>query len=150
MDGTWVNDAALAERAPAGGCVGVDGHYRRGGEFEPFYVPRMVMPQVHHHDYTALFEWAAFKGIEVSTVERSTDELKFRQHVDVKTLHVSPKNYDKPILISSDGFVLDGNHRATAHKLKGDPVTCIMFDADFESAMKLLFSFAGTYCIENL
>jgi hypothetical protein len=139
-------DQPLHHHAQRGGEVGVDGKLRRGGEFEPFYVPRSVMPQVDEADMPALLRWVSVHGCSVTEVVRSADQLRFHQRVEMSRVVSMPSEvYEKPLLISRDGYVLDGNHRATAHKLKGEPADCMMIDADFQRAMQLLFSFAKTY-----
>jgi hypothetical protein len=136
----------LDRRTPAGGEIGCDGHYRRGGEFEPFYIPRPVMPQVDEADQSALFDFIKNGGVDVVELVVPVEQLFFHQRVDMKLVaDLPPEAYNKPVLTSRDGFVLDGNHRAVAHKLRGDPVPCNQIEADFEDAMRLLFAFPKTY-----
>ena len=110
------------------------------------YVPRPFMPQVDEADQQALIEWLTFKGVEVTQVTVQPDRLQFAQHVDFNKVEaMSDDVYAKPIWVSRDGFVLDGNHRATAHKLRGDAVEALQVELDFEEAIGAIFSFAGTY-----
>lgn len=140
----WV-DASLTRRAPHGGAVGIDGKARHGGAFEPFYIPRPLMPQIEEADLTAFVQWAAWEGVAVLEVEREADALRFHQRVNMARVRTMPPDLmAKPLLISRDGYVLDGNHRAAAHKLAGSPAPCLEVQADFQDAMRLLFSFAGT------
>jgi hypothetical protein len=110
------------------------------------YVPRPFMPQVDEADETALVEWLAFRGIKVSETTIEAEQLEFHQHVDFNRVETMPADvYAKPIWVAQDGSVLDGNHRATAHKLKGDPVKALRVELPFEQAVAAIFSFAGTY-----
>jgi hypothetical protein len=104
------------------------------------------MPQVDEADQTALVEWLAWKGIRVAQVTRSPDQLRFRQHVDFDRVRRMPDEvFRKPIWVAADGSVLDGNHRAWAHRLRSQPAECLMIDLPFRAAIGALFSFAGTY-----
>jgi hypothetical protein len=110
------------------------------------YVPRRLMPQIDEADLTALAEWLAWRGVKMTDTVVRAEQLQFRQKVDfnkVKTM--PPAVYAKPVLISNDYAVLDGNHRSWAHKLKGDPESAMMIDLPFAEAIGALFSFCGTY-----
>ncbi len=113
-------------------------------------VPRRLMPQVDEQDMTALFEWLAWKGISVAEVTVHPDQLQFRQKVDFNKVNSMPDFvYRKPVLISNDDTVLDGNHRSWAHKLKGDPEQCYQVNLPFAEAIGALFSFRGTYALNK-
>jgi hypothetical protein len=104
------------------------------------------MPQIDEASMTALVEWLAWKSVPVADVERSADQLRFRQHVDFNRVRTMPQEvFDKPIWVSEDGSVLDGNHRAWAHKLANKPAHCLQVQLPFNQAVAALFSFAGTY-----
>ena len=141
---------SLSARVPAGGAVGIDGHFRRGGEFEPFFIPRGEMPQIDEGDLIDLLVHLTENGAAVTTVSEPPSNLIFHQRItegcvppaDSPLLH-------KPLLISRDGFVLDGNHRAIAHKRYGTDAVCLKIDADFGIAMALLFAFPKTYTYER-
>jgi hypothetical protein len=132
--------------APAGGTVGLDGHYRRGGEFEPFYVPRQDMPQIDEGDLIPLIVHLTKKRVNVRNALVPPDDLLFHQHVFESRIPASTSpDMERPLLVSGDGYVLDGNHRAVAHKRLGTRPPCLIIDADFTEAMALLFSFPRTY-----
>jgi hypothetical protein len=110
------------------------------------FVPRRFMPQVDEADMSALVEWLSWNKIEISEATRTADQLSFRQHVNFDRVRSMPDDvFNKPIFISNDGVVLDGNHRAWAHKLANKPAQCLVIDLPFAQAIKALFSFAGTY-----
>lgn len=110
------------------------------------YVPRRDMPQVDPCDVTALVEYLAFKGVSVTDCERSPDSLTFRQHVDYQPERMNAQALADPILVASDGCILDGNHRAYGCRLAGmRRERCLQLGLPFPQAIKALFSFAGTY-----
>jgi hypothetical protein len=135
-------DRPIDHRAPVGGMRGVNGRFYRGGEFEPFYVPRPVMPQIEEADYAELFRFATAQGIFLTLCTRHPDTLKFHQRVKFAHGFTPDASVeDKPILVSADGYVLDGNHRLAMHKREGKPVNCIQLNLEFEEAIAFLFSF---------
>lgn len=137
-------DRPLDRRAPAGGLIGVDGEFRRGGEFEPFYVPRPAMPQIDEADYPALFDFADAQGVHWGRVILPPQIIHPHQRVNVdKARHMDDATLAKPILVSVEPNVLDGNHRWYAHKERNTPVPCVQFALPFEDAVKFLFSFPG-------
>lgn len=134
-------------RAPSGGHTGLDGKFRRGGEFEPFYVPRQDMPQVDEGDYVPLLCHLARARANVEVLTADPNDLLFHQHVIEARIPARGDcaQLNKPLLISKEGYVLDGNHRAAAHKRYGSRPVVIVIHRDFTDAMKLLFSFPHTY-----
>lgn len=139
-------DFAIDMRAHKGGETGVDGKQYKGGEFMPFYVPRAEMPQIDEKDYPEFFEFVKSRGCNYHQENCNPTILHFHQRVEwnAKT-EITPEVLAKPILVSYDGYVLDGNHRATAHKQRGTDVPAIILSLEFESAIKLMFSFPKTY-----
>jgi len=139
-------DHPLDTRAIAGGETGVDGREYKGGEFLPFYVPRPEMPQIDEADYPAFFEFVKARGwsYHLETVDPKT--LHAHQRVAWnKVITMTPAGLAKPILVSRDGYVLDGNHRREAHIRDGSDVCCYVLNLDFEAAIRLMFSFPKTY-----
>lgn len=149
MTNDWY-DRPLDARAAKGGEAGVDGIVRKGGEFEPFYVPRCYMPQVD--DMAALVASADAAGVGYSYMPVPVASLKFRQRVDwdagadIKSVAHSVK----PILISRDGIVLDGDHRADARRReKIGMIVATRLDLDFEPAMQWLFGLPSTHTVDG-
>jgi uncharacterized ParB-like nuclease family protein len=146
-------DSPLPRRAPTGGLTEpLNGHTYKGGELLPFYVPRPLMPQIDESDYPALFAFLQGKGIAVETVTLETATLKQHQRVDSFNPAAMPVDVlAKPVLISADYFVLDGNHRYVAHLHLGlETINCIRLDGlSFEDAIAALFSFPNTYTVDG-
>lgn len=141
-------DEPLPARAPTGGLIDpLNGRAYKGGELLPFYVPRPVMPQVDEAAYPALLAFAKAWDIEVD-LETGIDPATLRAHqrIDpIRAAEMPPEVLAKPILVSLDGYILDGNHRWLAHVHLDAALTAYRIDLPFEAAIRLLFDFPGTY-----
>ena len=131
------------EHAHKYGDIGENGEYYKGGEFLPFYKPRPLMPQVSDKAYPQLIAWCARNGLTVSCGSVSLACLKPHQRIDkAKAQAIPPQVLDIPLLVSCDGYILDGNHRYLAHKLQGKAtVRVIQLGAAFDEAIADLFRF---------
>lgn len=128
----------------------LDGRQRHPGAFSPFYVPRCCMPQVDESDYPALLSYLFWTGAEPTDVLIDPSEVRHHQRVqlDRARARAMPASVlAKPILVSNDGYVLDGNHRAAAHKYLGSPMRAIRLDVAFEEGIRILFGFSRTYTL---
>jgi hypothetical protein len=133
-------------QAPKGGATGVDGAYRLGGEFEPFYVPRPLMPQVDEDCYFELLQYVQQHGHAWSYAEVDPSTLQPHQRIDHdRARHMDPLCLKKPVLVAQDGYILDGNHRWWEHNHLGLPIRTISIDLPFAAAIEFLFSFPKTY-----
>lgn len=122
------------------------------GEFLPFYVPRAEMPQVDDNYLTNLIEAAENSnhlGCEMDAVPPHS--LKFHQRIDVnkaETMDLRVKM--KPIIVSNDGFVLDGNHRLWRHLHDNDPyILVIRLNMPFNKAIPWLLALPFVWEIKN-
>lgn len=145
LDFHWF-EHPIHRRAPKGGEEGVNGEMYKAGEFEPFYVPRAVMPQVDETDLGELLAFIRERGIAVIETMISPELLRFHQQVDMKKVHAMDADVlAKPLLVSLDDYVLDGNHRAAGHKIQGTSAVCLQIMAEFEDAMAVIYAFPKTY-----
>jgi hypothetical protein len=126
------------------------------GRFLPFYIPRDEMPQIDAITYPDLFSWLLQRKVRYSVQRLDPNALHFRQHTGSEIVaNMSQEVADKPILVSADGYVLDGNHRATWHKLNGSQAMAIQIELPFVNALLALFVFPKSYrlsssdCIRN-
>lgn len=118
------------------------------GEFERFYVPRPLMPQVARHDYPALFDFAKQHQVDVLERKLLPCDVHPHQRIDhVKAEQLDMDKLTKPILISNDAFILDGNHRWWELNHLGMLVSAYSFGLPFDAAIKFLFSFPLTTTI---
>jgi hypothetical protein len=111
------------------------------------YIPRKDMPQIASKDLPALITFLRNRGVSVHSIVRNADTLVLHQHVSAAHVqqilngHFPPK----PILISSDGGVLDGNHRATVDRIEHELAWCLLIGLPFHAALSALFSFPRTH-----
>ena len=134
------------DHAPHGGECLYHHHYA-GGEFLPFYVPRDVMPQIDWQDLPALVDFLPSTGVEVTRLSGlDPRQLIAHQRVDRrKALAIPAEALTKPVLVSSDHYILDGNHRWLAHALRRLPIDAWQLALPFDPALDALFRFPKTY-----
>jgi hypothetical protein len=136
----------LDSRAPAGGEEGVNDKQYKGGQFMPQYVPRPVMPQIDGHDEPKFLVFAAERGITTTVKQIGPGLCMSRQHVDMDRVRAMPEHIQKkPVIVSNDMVILDGNHRWTRHLIDGTQMTAYIVDLPFETAVDLMFAFPKTY-----
>jgi len=139
-------DHPLDVRAVKGGEVGANGQFYKAGEFLPFYIPRDEMPQIDEKDYVVFFGFLKERNVQMEIKTFHPKELHAHQRVNWSKVHAMDQTVmDKPILVSKDGYVLDGNHRWWAHVLQKTDLKAYQIDLEFEEAIKLLFDFPKTY-----
>lgn len=111
----------IIDHAPAGGLTEY-GHHYLPGQFLPFYVPRCDMPQIDQADYLRLIDDVREDlGSSVEFDVARVSNLHAHQRIDHnRAMHMKPDVKLKPVLVSSDGYVVDGNHRWWAHVHDGD------------------------------
>lgn len=135
----------MNKRAPKGGLTEY-GHTYRGGEFLPFYVPREDMPQIPMEAYPLLVRDAFPIGIHFGVTD--THQLRAHQRVDhtlALKVAADPHELLIPVIVSADGYVLDGNHRWWAH-VHGDmpAIATINIHLPFDAAIDWLMSLPYT------
>lgn len=139
-------DHPIDRRATRTGELGVNGKLYKGGEFLPFYIPRPVMPQLDEKDYPEFLQFVKNQGVSIDLKEYRPQQLRAHQRVTWDSVvNMAPDVFNKPILASIEPFVLDGNHRWTAHVRKAVPLSGYEIGLEFEDAIKLMFSFPKTY-----
>jgi hypothetical protein len=82
-------------------------------------IPRSKMPQIKSNDVRDFIQFLTNKGISVSSKPVSVKNIKMTQRDinkdKVNSLIQSDKSsLSKPVIISSDGYILDGHHRVLA------------------------------------
>jgi hypothetical protein len=128
--------------APHGGTIGENGLLYRGGEFVPFYKPRPLMPQVDDKAYPAMRLWLTDNAIPFFTETVDAWKLSPRQRIDaVKASRIPDSVLAIPLLVSREGFILDGNHRWLAHVMQGKACQVIRIGLTFDDAIAALFRF---------
>lgn len=108
--------------------------------------PRDAMPQVGEGDLLALLVHLARHGVETETCRMPVDQLVFHQRVYEDRIPARRSaDMNKPLLVASDGYILDGNHRAAAHRRYGTTPVVFQLDCPFIEAIKAIFTFPRTY-----
>lgn len=122
----------MNHRAPAGGADEYDKHYL-GGQFMPFYVPRERMPQFSERDYPRLVRDAYSCSFE--TVP--TMDLHAHQRINHHLAQaMDARDRIKPIIVSADNYIVDGNHRWWASVYSGTPwMNVIRLKDNFDTAV---------------
>lgn len=107
-------------------------------------MPRELMPQIEPEAYADLIEYARLSDVDVSFEYIRPEALSFHQDVNAARACAIPREALRiPILIAEDGSVLDGNHRAYAHRQRGEYAHVIRFHLGFEEAIEFLCNFNG-------
>ena len=103
------------------------------------YINRKFMPQIDEAQITPLLAHLAKIGVNSSFHAKPPNFLVSHQEVDIKKVEGIMGNQsalDKPLLVAQHGCVLDGNHRAAAHKAINSPVvTMIIIPLPYEDAL---------------
>lgn len=98
-------------------------------------VPRAEMPQIKAEHRGALTQFMLGRGIEHTQAEVNAADLKPTQQefshakVDKAREFVGE---DRAILVSNDGYVLDGHHQWLAKRDEGLPIRVIAFNAPID------------------
>lgn len=114
-----------------------------------FYIPRAEMPQIDDADLPHLVANAFASNYKPSFEVVDPHSLHAHQRVNHdRALAMPPGIYMKPILISADNYVLDGNHRWWSHVHRHEGVmNAIRIGLPFEEAIAWLFQQPFTYRI---
>lgn len=111
-------------------------------------IPRRNMPQIRGEDYKQFEKWARSIGLSLIPKKMEVKKLKLAQSkINIKKvkelLRSGSDKLDKPILVSKDGYVLDGNHRylASVNTPGREIVNVVVVGAPIRKALSLLREF---------
>lgn len=137
-------------RAPEGGEE-LFGKFYTAGEFLPFYIPRGLMPQIDWPDYGALFAYLTAHQEKPFFAMRPLTELHAHQRINKQIAgRMSDEEFKRPILVSADSFILDGNHRWLSHVLRGwNTIATVNLELNFDEAIKCLCQFPKAYYYDD-
>ena len=132
--------------------VDLYGHHYTPGEFLPFYVPRPAMPQVDERDTVRMLVDAA-NTLPIALPQLTVLDprsLRAHQRIDhAKAASMSEAVRAKPIIVSDDNYIVDGNHRWWAHIKAGSRVIPVIRLAhDFDEAIAWLLTRPYVYTIQ--
>jgi len=107
------------------------------------------MPQVKGEHRGALISFLKGKGIKYTTHSVSAEELKPTQaEFSIKKAARWGEvrdGADRSVLVSSDGFILDGHHQWVAALSSGDSVQAIQFDAPISKLLAEVHQFPSIH-----
>lgn len=113
-------------------------------------IDRSKMPQVDDKLYNDLFMFLGERGMNFTGRLLPAELLHMHQEVDPdKARAIPPDKLIKPVLISLDLIIIDGNHRAYRHWLDKTHVPCIKIEASFPRCLREILEFPGTFEIPN-
>lgn len=110
-------------------------------------VPRAEMPQIKAEHRGAMTQFMNARGVKHKVEQVRADSLKPTQ-AEFSPAKVKKalgfEGGDRSILVSSDGYILDGHHQWLARREQGKPVDVIRFDAPIADLFKLAHDFPSS------
>jgi hypothetical protein len=109
-------------------------------ETQTLGIPRAEMPQIKGEHRGAFIQFLSGKGITRKNIEAPATSIKPTQ------AEYSPEKVkgwakagdsDRSVLVSSDGYILDGHHQWLASHTAGEPVKAIRLDAPIRDLLRL-------------
>lgn len=111
-------------------------------------IPRAQMPQVRAEHRGALVNFLQARGIDSRAEEVPANDLKPTQAefspAKVRKAMVSAGG-ERSILVSSDGYVVDGHHQWLAHRAAGEPVQVIRLNAPIRQVLDQVAAFPSSH-----
>ena len=114
-------------------------------------ISRDKMPQVKSADYDELMTYLQKSGIKMQkkTVKANTLRATQRDFNTDKIVNAVGKiktlGTAKPIIVSSDNYVIDGHHRWLAAKNVGTSINIVQANVNVKELMKSLYAFPKTF-----
>lgn len=107
-------------------------------------IPRAEMPQIKAEDRSALVQFLAARGVaneqeEVPAAGLKATQAEFSPEKVQKAIDYEGGN--RAILVSNDGYILDGHHQALAAAQTGDNVRTIKLDAPIRALLDVVNQF---------
>lgn len=112
-------------------------------------VPRSEMPQVKVAKRPALFEHLSAMGITSKRETAAAKDLKptqaeYSQSKTDSAKDIEPGGDRDVVMVSSDGYVLDGHHRWLAAAQQGKDVKVVRFSSPIKELMNAVWAFGDT------
>ena len=115
-------------------------------------IPRAQMPQIKAVHRGAMTNFMNARGVKHEEQEVAADTLKPTQAEFSKEKVARAKDApptDRSVLVSKDGYVLDGHHQWMAALEKGEQVKVIRLDADIDQLLTLAHEFPSSTVAEG-
>jgi hypothetical protein len=109
-------------------------------------IPREQMPQIQASDRGAFVNFLNARGVEHQADEVPADSLKPTQaeFSPKKVAHFTGNPSGRSILVSQDGYVVDGHHQWMAARDAGQPVNVIRLGAPIQDLLRLAHQFPSS------
>lgn len=110
-------------------------------------VPRAEMPQIKAEHRGALVNFLKARGIDSRAGEVPANDLKPTQAEFSPAKVAKARGFqggDRSILVSSDGYVVDGHHQWLAKRANGEPVKVIRLQAPIRQVLAQTAAFPST------
>jgi len=141
----WRLQRVVAAQSPSIVGEDIDGDWARfSPESGTMKVPRSDMPQIKAEHRGAMVNFLKGKGISHESKEVPAADLKPTQAEFSRTKVAKAQKYtggDRSILVSSDGYVLDGHHQWLAKLEAGESVNIIQLGAPISELLPAVKEF---------
>jgi|TARA_R110001632_G_scaffold40505_5_gene101576 uncharacterized protein (DUF1015 family) len=114
-------------------------------------IKRDKMPQVRSKDYDELIVHLKKNGVRVQKKSVKATKLKATQsdfNVDKivdKISNIKTLGKAKPLIVSSDNYIIDGHHRWLAAKNVGGSIDVMQSNVKVKELLKHVYSFSKTF-----
>lgn len=117
--------------------------------FNPGHIARVDMPQIKSPLVPAFIAELRQRGIACEEAIIPATSLRASQRElheqNIQALLGKPESLDKIILVSKDGFVLDGHHRWAANARLQRDQRCMQIDLGAAAALEEMAKFAASH-----
>lgn len=113
-------------------------------------IPRHLMPQIDTSDMSKFKAFLSNHGIPNGFSSVNPKALKpIQQHVNrdkVESLKSNVEALKKPIIITSDGYIVDGHHRwIAASELNVNKIPCLVCKCPLDKFLRTAHEFDDSY-----
>lgn len=115
-------------------------------------IPRAQMPQIKASHRGALVNFLKARGIDSKAAEMPANDLKPTQAEFSQRKVDAARGFtggDRSILVSSDGYVVDGHHQWLAKRANGEPVKVVRLQAPIREVLAQVGEFPSTQVSEG-
>lgn len=114
-------------------------------------ISREKMPQVKSADYDELLDFLKSKGIKLTKKTVKANTLKaIQKNFNKDKIVGAVAKYDtlskaKPLIVSSDNFIIDGHHRWLGAHNVGGSVDIMQANVKVDELLKAIYAFPKTF-----
>lgn len=116
-------------------------------------IKRSEMPQVDLSDLVSLKRFLTKKSIGYEVLKLNPNDFEATQkEFNIDKVNSILKNFDRlddsPILVSKDGYIIDGHHRWLAYLKKEEPINVMVIDKKWEDVLDILHEYPKSFTKE--